>query len=300
MKLAVNYCEVAADLVRRDQIRIDYFKCPAWPALVERVTAEFPTFVHFPLQVGAPTGGAIDSETGLAPDWDRVDHFLATTETRHVNLHLAPEVGWFPDVPVHSVEPRDVEQVAEGLIRDVQDVVHRFGPQRVIVENDYAGADATLLAACLPEVISRVVAETGCGMLLDLSHARLAAHKLGSKGRAYLSSLPLTQIEEIHVTGIRRLAGRWLETAQRRAPDDNLVRQYAGGLIDHLPMTRADWRSLAWALDQVRHGHWRAPWAVTFEYGGVSSFFESVTKTGYLATQVPRLYAMVNGANSSP
>jgi uncharacterized protein (UPF0276 family) len=299
MELAVNYSEAAADLVRRGRIRVDYFKCPAWPALVEKVRAEFPTFIHFPLQVGAPIDGVIDSETGLTPDWDRVDHFLAATETRHVNLHLAPRVDWFPDVPVHSVEPQHVAQVVERLTRDVQDVVRRFGPQHVIVENDYAGADATLLAACLPEAISRVVAETGCGLLLDLSHARLAAHKLQSKGRAYITGLPLTHIQEIHVTGIRRLAGHWLAAAQQMAPDDELVRQYAGDLIDHLPMTSADWKSLRWALGQIRHGHWHAPWTLTFEYGGVSSFFGAVTKTGYLAAQVPRLYGMVNGTSGS-
>jgi hypothetical protein len=114
-----------------------------------------------------------------------------------------------------------------------------------------------------------------------------------------VTSLPVTHLQEIHVTGIRRLAGRWLAAAQQMAPDDELVRQYAGDLVDHLPMTRADWQSLQWALEQIRRGHWGTPWALTFEYGGVNSFFEAVTKAGYLAGQVPRLSGMVNGAGRS-
>ncbi|NLF01765.1 MAG: DUF692 domain-containing protein [Anaerolineales bacterium] len=296
MKLAVNYSEAAAALYRRGQIDVDYFKCPAWPALVDQVRAELPTIVHFPLVAGAPGDDAYDSEIRQSADWNKVERMLATTATRHVNLHLAPEAAWFPAIPVHSVAAADVEHVCERMVRTVEAVVRRFGPERVIVENDYGGTSATPQAACLPETIARVVAETGCGLLLDLSHARLAARNLGTDAQTYMRSLPVHRLEEIHITGVRRFSGHWLAATRRAAAGDPFIERYAGEWLDHLPMTTADWRFLRWATGEWRRGAWRMPWVETFEYGGVSAFFLSVTDERFLAEQVPRLRALaLNG-----
>ncbi len=73
MQLAVNYSTAAADLVRRVEIRVDCFKCPAWPDLVETAHALLPVNVHFPLLVGAGGGDALDGETGQPADWEKVE-----------------------------------------------------------------------------------------------------------------------------------------------------------------------------------------------------------------------------------
>jgi hypothetical protein len=62
----------------------------------------------------------------------------------------------------------------------------------------------------LPETICRVVEETDCGLLLDLSHARLAAWALNMDPQDYVNQLPVQRICEIHVTGIQRIDRHWV------------------------------------------------------------------------------------------
>jgi uncharacterized protein (UPF0276 family) len=293
MKLAVNYSRAAADLLRQEKIQLDYFKCPAWPDLVATVQENHPTFVHFPLKVGSGIGDAVDSETGRPADWEQVEALLSGTDTVLVNLHLAPDPRDYPDVPLDTDDPDHVEMLTEHLIRDIRAVVERFGPEQTVVENDHHSRGRNLRPAFLPEVIDRVVAETGCGLLLDVAHARLAAHHLGMDARQYLSALPTERTCEIHITGVQPFEGRWVEAARRAEVDPDLIQRFAGYLVDHLPMTEEDWGFFTWALGQVRSGAWGRPWVTTFEYGGVSSVYEAVTDADVLREQVPRLRALV-------
>lgn len=88
-----------------------------------------------------------------------------------------------------------------------------------------------------------MVRESGCGFLLDLAHARVAASYQGQPARDYLARLPLERLVEIHVSG------------PRPGPYQD------GRLIDaHQPMQEADRDLLSWVLERGR------PRAVTLEY----------------------------------
>ncbi len=79
----------------------------------------------------------------------------------------------------------------------------------------------TYLALPLPqlgeiEFVRRFYAESGCGLLLDVSHAWLSAHYAGRSPREFLAALPLDRILELHVAGVepdRDLGGPWIGTA---------------------------------------------------------------------------------------
>jgi hypothetical protein len=58
-------------------------------------------------------------------------------------------------------------------------------------------------------------------------------------------------------------------------------------------MADGDWAFFAWVMDQVHSGAWGQPWVVTFEYGGVGPWFESVTDANALLEQIPRLRALI-------
>ena len=292
MKYAVNYSTELADLVRAGVVAPDYFKCPAWPDVIADSQAVLDSYVHFPLRVGYGCGDAMDSETGQRADWARVAALMEQTGTRIVNLHLEPFAGEVNDVLHDAVDARSASAVAELLVRDVAGVVDRYGPENVIVENDYSCAYA---AAILPEVIWRVIEETSCGFLLDLSHSQLAADRLGEERRAYTASLPVAQIGEIHVSGNQRLAGEWLGRVRQAGALTGWIAGCEGKVIDHLPMTASDWRFVGWAMGNVRTGAWRAPRVVTFEYGGIGAWFSAVTDSDVLREQVPRLHALVRG-----
>ena len=293
MQFAVNYSEAARELYLRGQIRPDYFKCPAWSELVLRARAAGPVYVHFPLRVGRGIGDAMDTETGRQADWRKVETLLTQTDTRQVNLHLAPLVGEHDRIPFDSAEAAHVEVVTEALIHDVQAVASRFGKEKVVLENSDDGRIGILRVALLPEVINQVVQETGCGFLLDITHARLAARRLRMDAREYLARLPNGMIQEIHLAGIQRFAGGWVTRAQAAGIDAQVIKQLHGRLVDHLPLVEGDWDFYVWAMQQVRKGTWAEPWVVALEYGGVGGLWEMTADQDLLAEQIPRLQAIV-------
>ena len=86
----------------------------------------------------------------------------------------------------------------------------------------------TYLALPLPqlgeiEFVRRFYAESGCGLLLDVSHAWLSAHYAGRLPREFFAALPLDRIVELHVAGIepdRDLGGPWIGAA---VPDREIL-----------------------------------------------------------------------------
>lgn len=256
MELAINYSPAAEDLVRSGIITVDRFKCPDWPGLIGKARACRPVYVHFPLHAGRCWG--------KSTDLDEVGRLMEATGTCHVNTHLDPEV-----------EDGDEAAALARTIRDVEMLVRHFGAAQVVVENvpfwQYESPHHRL--AVQPAFISEVVRATGCGFLLDLSHARIAARELGRDEQDYIAALPVDRLRELHVTGLARHGGR---------------------LGDHMPLRESDWRAVTWALKQVHDGAWGLPRIVAFEYGGVGARFAWRSDAGVMAGQVPRLYEMVH------
>jgi len=294
MQFAVNYSRAADELLRTGKIRVDRIKCPAWQDLIRTVQRTHPVYVPFPLLVGLGIGDAIDAETNSPADWNKVEALLVQTDTPFVNLHLAPTTKDYPNVPSKTTDPAQTEIIFANLLRDVHAVTRRFGAARVIIENIAPDGGATMLPALMPQNITRIVNETGCGFLLDLAHARIVAKYLGVDEREYVRALPVEKIREVHVTGVQRLAGRYVELLHRTNLRYNFFESLIGQEIDHLPMTDPDWSFAEWALEQIRAGAWRQPGIIAFEYGGVSGAWEALTERAVLEKDVPRLGEMVS------
>jgi len=293
MKLAVNYSPAAVDVLRAGQVRFDLIKCPAWPQVIEAAAAIHPVYAHFPLRVGAGIGQAIDSEKQQPPDWTQIESILSSTGTPLVNLHLVLLPAEHPDIPTDAADPASIERLTLGLIADVNAVVARFGPERVVIENDHCGG-RNLPAAYRPDMIGRVTEETGCGFLLDVAHARIVARYLGRDARDYMEALPVERLCEMHVSGVQHFGTAWAERLRQAGENESVIRSCAGRWMDHLPMTEEDWELAAWALEQVRNGAWARPGVVAFEYGGIGPFFGATTDADALARDIPRLYALVH------
>ncbi|HSO27185.1 MAG TPA: DUF692 family protein, partial [Anaerolineales bacterium] len=185
MKLAINFSYPAADLVASGQIPLDRFKTPNWPDVVAEARTFRPVAVHFNLKIGRP--GLTES------NWDAVEELLAVTGTPHVNVHLAPNVSTFPHLALNG---KTSSELFAWLVKDLNLVSDRFGAERVIVENvPYHGPEDTILPQGVnPALITRLVEETGTGLLLDISHARIAAHHLGMDARDYMQALPVDRV----------------------------------------------------------------------------------------------------------
>ncbi len=89
-------------------------------------------------------------------------------------------------------------------------------------------------------VINRILEETGCDLLLDLSHARIAAQVLGMAVEDYVNLLPLEKVVQVHVSGVRERDGRLYDA--------------------HQSLQEEDYALLEWALTKVR------PAWLTLEY----------------------------------
>ncbi len=268
MRLAINYSHSSARLTREGAIVIDAFKVPDWPNLVEEAKLILPPAVHFSLQAGS---GRME-ET----DWKLIDRLLAETSSPYVNLHLDPHKNDFPGIPLDTTDPAHAEMVFERFWKDTMAVVRRYGADRVIAENvPYHTHNGEYLRPGVePELITRLLNETGCGLLLDISHARISAHSLGMGDKDYLNQLPTDRIREMHIAGVHTLPDR---------------------LQDHLSMLDDDWQLLEWVLQRIRCEEWSKPWMLAFEYGGVGSTFSWRSDPRVIQEQVPRLYEMVHG-----
>jgi len=264
MKFATNYSPQAVELVERGEIDVDLFKCPEFPDLIADVSARYGCYVHFPFRMGR---GRLDDV-----DWNEANVMIASTEARYVNAHLAPSILDFPSMALETEDGAQRGQCVEAMKRDARDLAAQYGKDGILLENVMWDPDPPWeipAVALEADVIREIVAETDCGFLLDLAHARITALHFGVDERAYLEALPVERMKELHVSGTML--------------DGNGLWQ------DHYPMEDHDWDLLAWALTRIRGGDWPRPWVVALEYGGVGPAYEARTDAAVLAEQAPRI-----------
>jgi uncharacterized protein (UPF0276 family) len=272
MKLAINYSTPAAELVKSGLIHVDRFKTPNWNWMVDEAKALLPVAIHFDLEAG---NGHLDEV-----NWDEVESLVQNTGTPFINLHLDPKQKHHRQFSVETQRKSEVKTLSESILSDISIVVGRFGPERVILENSpYRGNPGnTMRMSVEPDFINQIVKETGCGFLLDISHAIITAQSLDMDTDEYFERLPTDRIKELHFAGVHKLKGQ---------------------LIDHLSIRKKDWRWLDWVLEHVLKGNWSTPWLMAFEYGGVGDVFEWRTDPQVMQEQVPILYERVEQLKQS-
>ena len=260
MKLAVNFSNPLVNQIKAKEIEVDLIKCPDWEGMLSEALPYDPVVIHFSLEAGL--GRTLDA------DFERIDQFIAETETPHVNTHLVTPRSCTPD------DPTELKRVNDLWREEIGRMVDHFGAERVVLEHyPFTLSTPYLAPAVDPETFSKVITDTGCQFLLDLAHARITADTLGVDVKDYIRALPLDRLTEMHVTGIR---------------------PFGGVLTDHFEMEEQGWEILDWALQEIHFGHWQAPRLVAFEYGGVGDVFVWRTDADAIRTQVPRLYEMVH------
>lgn len=260
MLLSINYSKQAAQLYHQGKIYIDRFKCPDWPDMVAEAKELRPISVHFSLKAGR---GKLEKV-----DWDEVFRFMDQNKTPYVNLHLEAKVKDFPHIPVDTTDPLHQEEIIQQVISDLQIAKKYFDPQKIILENvPYRGNLGNILRPVVePRIIRQIVEMTDCGLLLDISHARISAISICMNEHDYLSQLPVKRLRELHFTGVHNLDG-WLQ--------------------DHLPALEADWLVLDWVLEHIQKGTWSKPWMLAFEYGGIGERFEKRSDPMVISEQLP-------------
>lgn len=137
------------------------------------------------------------------------------------------------------LDPPPVDQAIDRFVRTL-DRFSRAVHLPILIENLPSLPVKKYNYAIDPEVITRILERTKAGMVLDIAHARIAASHLGVNEEDYLAALPLNEVQQIHVSGIRRVDGLWQDS--------------------HESMRERDYDLLAWTLERCR------PRVVTLEY----------------------------------
>jgi uncharacterized protein (UPF0276 family) len=265
MKLAINYSHPAANLIQAGKIRIDCFKTPDWEWMIDEAMKINPVAVHFTLEIG---NGNLEKI-----DWQKIIRIRNMTNTPYINFHLDSRGTYFPGISVESNEISDVQRVYEVIQADLYSATNQIGTERIIIENSpYRGKAGGTMRACIePDLINRLLDDTGCGLLLDISHAIITAKTIGMDPTDYMNQLPMNRLKEMHFAGIHMnpMSGIWM---------------------DHLSVQEEDWYWLDWVLEHIKREEWTAPWMLAFEYGGVGEPFEWRTNPQVIAEQVPQIY----------
>ena len=273
MEFAINFSPQAAQLYADRKIHVDRFKCPDWPDMIEEARALAPVYVHFPLAAGALSG--------RAGDLGAVDAMARDTGTPFVNYHLVAYARDFPGTPPETTDPHVTEIVTRRTVAEIGRAVERFGADRVILENIpfFTPAGKYMRPSVEPAVLRKAIDETGCGFLLDVSHARIAAHYLGVDPYTYVESLPVDRLRELHLTGVD-----WVD----------------GTLLDHMGLADEDVAWAQWAVDRIAAGDWARPAIVAFEYGGIGEPFKWRSEASIIERDVNRLNEILRPLRGKP
>ncbi len=238
MKLSVNHSEALVKLILTNQVRVDAIE---WVdklnvAEISSVRQQLPDIAfHF------HQGRILFSKQAVS---DLKEYLTACPQTEAVSIHLAPlpALVTFPALRWKLFLPEPNTQTAiERFIRQVRWLQARLDLP-VILENMPALHPTRYRFESEPGTMRSVLEATGCRMLLDLAHARVAAEVRNIPVKDYLSQLPLELTQQIHLAGVRR--------------DAKTDRLYDA----HQSLADEDYELLAWVLTQIQ------PQLVTLEY----------------------------------
>jgi len=163
MKLACNYCHEAGLLVREGKIDIDYFKFPALNFQVD-ILHDADAFEIFAERVSALRPILLH---GIYPAMDRL---VPASNTPGLSFHPGKDL----DIPALCKQYAHLDFIS--------------------IENSGA-------IESQPQALTELVRQSGCSLLLDVSHAYCASRRMGMDFWDYLSLLPLERTYEIHLNG---------------------------------------------------------------------------------------------------
>lgn len=256
--LSANATPQLVELIREGRVRVDYLKVGSWmaPQTLASFDSGLPLVLH---------GTEVLSREETFPQevLAGVKAWVARTGTPWLSEHLGfscEEVEIASEmIPALGTRLLSLDEARENICRNAKQLQAAI-PVPLLLENLPRCLNHAHDHVCEPDFIAHVLQETGCGLLLDVAHARVSAFILGYDVYDYLARLPLEKTVEIHVSG---------------------PREEGGILTDrHEAMTQPDYEVLAYVL---RHS---SPKMVSLEYWRDKEA---------LATQLVLLRGMLDG-----
>jgi uncharacterized protein (UPF0276 family) len=174
----------------------NYFHDGAAPRALERARANYPLSLHG-VGLGLGSADGID-RAHLARVRRAIDRFEPALVSEHACWgHAGGE--FFNDLlPLPYTE--EAVALLAAHVREAQD----FLGVQLLIENvsAYVAFQHSQLSEW--EFLSAVVADSGCGLLLDINNIYVSAQNLGLDAEAFIAGVPAASVREIHLAGHAR------------------------------------------------------------------------------------------------
>lgn len=119
-------------------------------------------------------------------------------------------------------------EAADTLVRNIKRVKERIQVPLILENITY---DVRLPGSEMsePEFIRRVLEESDCGLLLDVTNLYINSVNLGLDWRRFLDDLPVERVVQLHFVGSRKREGRLIDAHADRMDDEiwNVFREVA-------------------------------------------------------------------------
>jgi len=231
-QLAATYSPYLHELLGQKKVSLDAIEFTPWqgisslPKILPDLT-DYLSYFH---------GSNLTARMALLPGSRlKLSKALHLTRARWFSTHISllpPGWTWLSLRFGIYLPPLPVEWLLSRFIRNVERLKSEYSSIPLLLENMPVEPRRVYKHLKSPVLIREVLEKTGCGLLLDLPHARIAAEAFGMETTEYIQQLPLDRVVEIHTSGPGR--------------------QQNGTLIDkHCEMLSEDYELLNWASAQT-------------------------------------------------
>lgn len=182
----------------------NYFGGGAPAAALERLRADYPISLHG-VGMGLGSPAALD-ETHLSQLKTLVERIAPNAISEHLSWNRLNGRVYADLLPVPRVE--GVIALLSEHIQRVQDVLKR----PILIENVSSYIQFSGEKYLESEVLAELVAQTGCGLLLDVNNLYVSQLNLGIDAANEIAHLPLKAVGEIHIAGFEVFDGVAIDT----------------------------------------------------------------------------------------
>lgn len=166
--------------------------------------------------------------------------YLKALKTLAAEVHpqwISDHLCWTGVLGLNSHDLLPLPLTEEALLNTVQRIrtVQDFLERPLILENPSTYLSFTHSTLSEPEFLGALVAETGCGLLLDVNNVYVTCFNSGLDPVAYIEALPHDSIVQMHLAGHQNCGTHIIDTHDRPVIDQvwelfRLAWQRSGGV----------------------------------------------------------------------
>jgi hypothetical protein len=218
--------------------------------VLDQVAERYPIVMHgVSMNIGSTDPTDVDYLRELRALRDRcgarfVSDHICWTGVDGVNLHDL--------LPLPYTEEALALMVAK--VRQVQD----FLGQPLVLENPSTYVEFAHSAMSEPQFLQALVAETGCGLLLDVNNVFVCAMNHGFDAARYLDEVPWDSVVQFHLAGHSRFDTHLLDTHDAHVCDEVWELYRRAHRLSGGRSTLLEWDANIPPFDEVRAEAWKA------------------------------------------